>query len=155
MAFFSLKLHDVYLERPQMQFRFACKTDKAKIKHFYKQQRYSAGFKGFDKTLLVIEKDIIIAAAIVSKIEQQNHQYLLHGLLVAKQYQGMDIASNILSRLTSHFTPLFCFAERSLQSLYLKNGGKLVDLDTLSGTLQTRFNTYHKHSRDLCIFKLS
>jgi len=138
-----------------IEFRLASKIDKASIKRFYKQQKYSAGFMGLDHTMLALVNDAIIGAVIVSKIEESNSQYLLHGLVVAQQYRGQQIASSLIKHMTKRFTSIYCFADSSLQNFYLNNGAALSSEDNLSTTLANRLNAYLKHSPKLNVFHLS
>ena len=138
-----------------IEFRLANKTDKASIKRFYKQQKYSAGFMGFDHTILALVDEDIIGAVIVSKIEENNSQYLLHGLLVSQHYRGQKIASSLIKQMTKRYAPIYCFADNSLTRFYLNNGAKQSSEDELSMTLACRLNAYLKRSPTLNIFYLS
>jgi len=138
-----------------IEFRLATKTDKVSIKRFYKQQKYSAGFMGFDHTMLALVGESIIGAVIASKIEEHNSQYLLHGLVVSQHYRCQKIASSLIKQMTKRYAPIYCFADNSLTHFYINNGAKQSSEDELSMTLACRLNAYRKYSPTLNIFYLS
>jgi len=110
---------------------------------------------GYDHTILALVGEAIIGAVIVSKIEENNSQYLLHGLVVSTSYRGQKVASSLINQIIKHYSPIYCFADSSLQNFYLNNGGKLANENELSVTLSTRLNAYRKKSLPLLVFKLS
>lgn len=96
-------------------------VDKKAIKAFYKNERYSAKFKGFDLAYGAfsagVKSDInddkngalcqvdttkkkeqnLLATVIISQLHQDNTQALLHGLVTAASARGKGIASRLLS----------------------------------------------------------
>ena len=109
-----------------IEFRLANKTDKASIKRFYKEQKYSAGFMGYDHTMLALVGETIVGAVIVSRIDENNSQYLLHGLVISKGYRDQKIASTLINQIKKRYAPIYCFADSSLANFYLKKRCKKV-----------------------------
>ncbi len=96
-------------------------ANKKAIKAFYKNERYSAKFKGFDLAygafLAGAKSDVndnknralchidttkqegqnLVATVIISQLHKDNTQALLHGLVTASSARGKGIASRLLS----------------------------------------------------------
>ncbi|MCH2055633.1 MAG: GNAT family N-acetyltransferase [Thalassotalea sp.] len=96
-------------------------VDKKAIKAFYKNERYSAKFKGFDlaygafsagaksdvnhdESRILDSADTtaqqelaLVASVIISQLHQDNTQALLHGLVTASSARGKGIASRLIS----------------------------------------------------------
>lgn len=127
----------------------ANKADKKALLRFYKSQHYSASFMGFDSGYIIKnECEEIIASVIVSQLEADNQQALLHGLVVAKQHRKKGLAKKlILHCLTEHNT-IVCFAHEQFKALYQKAGFSRLQAQQveqhLNQLLVTRFRTYHK-----------
>ncbi|QBG36720.1 GNAT family N-acetyltransferase [Litorilituus sediminis] len=136
----------------------ATKADKKAILRFYKQQHYSARFIGLDHCYFIKHQNIIIACVIVSKLTQDNPQYLMHALFVDKEFRQQSLASQLIQHVTSKHSPLICFAKQALSKLYLINNMRAI-CDTqaqssLSTALQLRFNSYKNKEPSLTVFAL-
>jgi N-acetylglutamate synthase-like GNAT family acetyltransferase len=130
------------------------KSDKKTIKRFYKLQRYSARYIGLDHCFCISEGPDIIAAMIISQINKSNDQYLLHGLVVDKNFQHQGLALALLDKACTNFTNLVCFADSELSSLYLKANFTQVESHFLSVELFERYHQYQKTKKHLIIFSV-
>ena len=130
----------------------AGKTDKKDIKRFYKQQHYNASFIGQDRTFLIKDNHLIVAAVIVSLISTDNHQALLHGLLVNKTYRKQNLATTLLNFTSKQYDALICFAEPAQEKFYIKRGFSIEHQQHLSPCLLSRYLAYKKKKTDLLIF---
>ena len=92
----------------------ADKTDKKAIQGFYKQQHYSAGFIGYDRTYLIKQQQQIIASVILSRITVDNPHELLHALVVDKVFQHQGLASRLLRYVKQNHATFSCFANAKL-----------------------------------------
>jgi N-acetylglutamate synthase-like GNAT family acetyltransferase len=132
----------------------AVKSDKKTLKRFYKLQRYSASYIGLDHCFYISQGQNIIAAMIISQINKSNAQYLLHGLVVDKNFQHQGLALALLDKACTNFTNLVCFADSELSSLYLKANFTQVESHFLSAELFNRYHQYHKTKKHLIIFSV-
>lgn len=154
-------------------FRFAQISDKKQLKRFYKQEHYSAGFKGFDIAYGVFDKEQLISAVIISQLTPDNTQALLHGLVTKKikQNQGhaskllnyclvsyqkvglADITDNLsnISNISNTMESIVCFIEPKLRAFYLQHQFTEQPITALNDTLKPRFNAYQKYQADLLI----
>ena len=130
----------------------AGKTDKKDIKRFYKQQHYNASFIGQDRTFLIKDNHLIVAAVIVSLISTDNRQALLHGLLVNKTYRKQNLATTLLNFVSKEYNDLVCFAVPAQENFYLKRGFSIEHQQHLSPCLLSRYLAYKKNKTDLQIF---
>ena len=144
-----------------LSLRQATKQDKAKIKRFYKRQRYSASFMGRDCCFIVEDSqlastDNIVAAVIISCINTNNEQALLHALVVDKTLRSQGIASGLLNTCLQHHEQVVCFADESLTKLYCQNRfTKLSESEHhhyLTPTIKERFSLYKKKQPSLTAF---
>lgn len=142
----------------QFTIELATKANKKAILRFYKQQRYSARFIGLDYCYIIQHHKVIIASVIVSKLTQDNPQYLMHALVVTQEFRQKSLASYLIQHVAAIHQPIVCFAKQELASLYLKNNmRKLCDkqIETqLGSTLKPRFNTYKQKESTLTAFTL-
>ncbi|PKI12935.1 GNAT family N-acetyltransferase [Colwellia sp. 12G3] len=151
----------------------AKKSDKKSILRFYKDNHYSARFIGYDTCYLIKKNDKIIASVILSLGENRPEisqigedilltksrakpQYLLHALFVTPDYRKLGYAESLLKHSITHHQQLVCFAQTSLNKLYLNNGFTLLfdDLmsECLTPTLLNRFKQYSKHKTELKVY---
>lgn len=132
------------------------KSDKKAIVRFYKAQHYSASFLGFDQVYYIKEKQQIIAAMIVSKINPQHNHHFLHALVVDKLFQQQGIASKLLQFALTYHQPLVCFANENLSSFYIKNCLLKLTNDQIAVEvpehLLLRFESYRKKHSQLKVF---
>ncbi|XQW86397.1 GNAT family N-acetyltransferase [Thalassotalea piscium] len=130
----------------------ATKSDKKKILAFYKKQRYSARFLGFDQSYFITKSDDIIACVIVSKINANNSQLFLHALVTDKQHTHQKLASRLLQHCADNYHSLICFADQSLTPLYANNNFTLVSSNDLCEELKHRFTIYQAKNKYLLPF---
>lgn len=133
------------------------KKDKKSVKRFYKQHNYSASYIGLDKNYLILKNNEIIASVIVSLSNIENTQHLLHGLVVAKEYQGQGFASRLLHYVSQNHKQVVCFAENKLAKFYQKNSFQQVASNSSPKEVLTiknylRFEAYIKNKPNLSIF---
>ena len=140
------------------------KSQKKLIKQFYKSQRYSASYKGLDTVFIAKHEQQIIGSLIVSQIEPENGQYLLHGFIIDKNYRNMGVAASLhqfaVTSLVEEHTrekqhsihEITCFADKSLADFYHKLGYNTQAQGHLNDTLLPRFIAYQKHQNELVIF---
>ncbi|TRX56314.1 GNAT family N-acetyltransferase [Thalassomonas sp. M1454] len=133
-----------------MKIQLAEKSDKKSIKRFYKNNNYSASFMGNDTCYLMKLNDEIIAAVVISNIDDCN---FLHALVVNNKYQHKGLASQLLKHSLVKHSTLYCFADRSLNPLYSANNYIQIDPSILPEQLQTRFFCYHKKNNQLSAFR--
>jgi len=132
----------------------AIKTDKKSLMRFYKQQHYSAGLLGFDNVYIIKCEEVIIAAVIVSALEQDNPQLFLHGLVVDDKFRQQGLAGRLLKHIRSIHSsqPVICFASVELSEFYHKNGFKLSQVKQLFPPLLSRYLQYKKTNNELLVF---
>ena len=132
----------------------AQKTDKKDLLRFYKQQQYSARFLGYDQAFFIKTNNNshIIAAVIISTINEHSPQTLLHALVVDKKHRHQQLASALLQHCISQRLTLVCFADKALTRLYINNGFSAVAPTTLTVELQQRFVSYHTKNTHLMPF---
>lgn len=119
------------------------KTNKKALLRFYQHNRYSARFIGFDQAYYCTdEKQNIRASVIVSKISNDNSQWLLHALLTDKSYQQQGLASALIKYCQNHHQPLVCFVDEKLTTFYYTRHFKKIPSTQLSPALQTRYFAY-------------
>lgn len=145
-----------------IDYRIALKADKKDIARFYKQQHYSASNKGFDVCVLAINNNAIIGIAIVSLIQKEAVQGLLHGVVVDKQFWRLGIASELIKQVgklavstyenTQH---IVCFIEPPLAKLYKGLAFMPFLADELEIELFNRFNRYRQYQGNLKIYAQS
>jgi len=131
----------------------AAKTDKKAVKHFFKQQKFSAGFIGLDHCYYVKSAGDIVAAVIISQIKPNLNQLLLHGLVVDKKFRLKGVASRILTFLKQKYKLLICFADKDLVSFYQDNDFHLICISELNDELSGRYKQYQLKNNQLLIFK--
>ena len=152
-----------------MSVELAKKSEKKSIQRFYKANRYSASFIGFDSCYLIKQGEVIIACVIISRCEQPDkstdkllacsagkYQYFLHGLVVAPTFRGQGLATKLLKYALEHYQPIICFAKESLTHLYLTHGFTLVESSAveqvLLPSLTRRFIGYSAKENSLRAF---
>ena len=139
-----------------MNIATAEKSNKKAILRFYKSQNYSASFLGYDQCYFICDKQIIIAAMIVSKIAAKHQHYFLHALVVDNQYQRQGLASQLLRHALQITQPLICFANESLSSFYMQNNMLKLTHDQIVKKLPEhlflRFERYRKKQLQLKVF---
>jgi hypothetical protein len=130
----------------------ALKQDKKHLLRFYKQQRYSARFIGFDHTYMVKNNHEIIAAVIVSALTEQSPQFFLHALVVAGSFKKQGIANLLLKHVQQHHNNIICFASPPLAPLYTGRNFTVINEEQLSYQLINRFQRYKNTKPCLAIF---
>ena len=142
---------------------------KPSLKHFYRSQRYSAKFKGYDQAFTITDSATeqrnsqtlannqqIIAAVMISQLQLTHSQALLHALVVEKLRQKHGLAKQLLNyslnQCTLPVAQIVCFANVSLAKLYLACGFVLGTEAELTSLLQERYISYRKHQPELKIF---
>ena len=151
----------------QFSIQLAPKSAKKSIQRFYKQQNYSASFIGYDNCYLVSNNDQIIACVIISRSTAENHQWLLHGLVVDKAYQNLGLGRAMLSYVTQQHYPLVCFAKKKLSLFYLRSAfeifeyqnDSIIDHENNEALIRIvspcnlkRYLSYRQYQADLAIF---
>ena len=141
-----------------LNFSPATKSDKSAIKCFYKEQCYSARFIGHDFGYLLHQDQTIIGSALISTITAASTQALLHGLVVAKDYQQRGLGSQLLDFALGQYQllgqcpkTLIAFCQPELLSLYQKHGFLETDSNKLNHLLAPRFSSYQKKQPELLI----
>lgn len=136
--------------------KLADKSDKKNIIRFYKAQRYSASFIGYDKTYLAINEldNSVVGIVIVSFSNNINQQGLLHGLFVKAEYRHQAIARKLLHTALKSHNQIICFAATELSSFYQKMGFNPTTIHEafIAEVNLTRFNAYQKNMPSLAIF---
>ncbi|NMP32574.1 GNAT family N-acetyltransferase [Thalassotalea sp. M1531] len=142
-----------------MQFNYVKTHDKKQVKAFYKAQGYSAGLKGYDHLFVVMDNQQVIACAIVSLIESNSTQALLHGVVVDKNYLRQNIATKLINfaanQLPRQVVQLVCFSHVKLKHLYLKSHFVEAKCNELINTLDSRFKAYQSKQPELAVFRRS
>lgn len=128
------------------------KSDKKDIQRFYKSERYSACFIGYDQSFIIKERGEIIASVIVSARFENFESFFLHGLVVTKQYRNKGIAHAMLNYISEFFTPLYCFCEQALCRVYLSANFKQINEHALPNDLQQSYCRYKIKQPTLCCF---
>lgn len=119
---------------------------------FYQQQRYHASFMGNDNCFVAKLNNDIVGAVIVSTI---NQHHLLHALVVRPAQRRQGIASQLAKQCISNNTPLYCFADKSLKSFYLRLSFKQLEICQLPHALAKRYSSYSKKNKSLLAFVAS
>ena len=132
------------------------KSNKKALLRFYKAEHYSARLIGHDKWYFISEKDLIIAAVIVSEIGQAEIQYFLHGLVTSKAYQNRGLASKLIAHVQLLNPNIVCFADNSMSPFYLtkqfiKISQQAIKISLVEG-LSLRFFCYMSSKPDLRVF---
>ncbi|REL27235.1 N-acetyltransferase [Thalassotalea euphylliae] len=139
------------------------------LKQFYRSQRYSAKFKGYDQAFIITDTVLeeknrqeqaheqqIIAAVIISQLQLAHSQALLHALVVNKQHQKQGLAKQLLNYSLNHcslpVTQTVCFANANLAKLYQACGFAFGTECELTSLLRDRYISYSKHQPELKIF---
>ena len=139
-----------------MKITLANKTNRKKIRQFYKCQRYSVRFMGLDNCYYIEKNNLIIASVIISKINKTNNQHFLHALAVDVNYQGQGIATLLLQHVQKNHQPLVCFAAQELSYLYLQSNMKEIQSNYLEAQLNdilfSRFIQYKRNKKFLKAF---
>ncbi|REL29277.1 GNAT family N-acetyltransferase [Thalassotalea euphylliae] len=153
---------------------FSADANKNDVKRFYRNQNYSAKFKGYDQAFVASENSSaespsylhnnlsnnIIGSVIISQLRQGNKQALLHGLVVSQSYRGKGLGKKLTKHALKHCSlevdHIICFAEPHLTQFYVSCGFSLVDKNSitanLSPELAARFTSYQKYQASLAIF---
>lgn len=128
-------------------------THNKSIKRFYKSHRYSASLMGYDHVYQVKKNETIIACAIVSYQNKDNHQSLLHALVVDSKYQKQGIASKLIHYICQQHKHIVCFCQSSLVQLYLKSQFTRCAMNALTLVNQKRLLRYQT-TKDLvsCLY---
>lgn len=152
----------------------ATKVDKKDILRFYKSQHYAARYIGQDHCYVIKMNDTIIACAMISAGQENRQFWLLHALVIDKQYRGNGLASKLIQTLISKqekskpstslmleselatYPNIVCFADTQLKQLYISNGFTLhnsnEDIQQLPEEFQQRLLRYRKKQNNLCCF---
>ncbi|WP_076417843.1 GNAT family N-acetyltransferase [Colwellia sp. UCD-KL20] len=132
----------------------ATKQDKKNIKRFYKDNKYSASFMGYDHTYLIKRDNIIIGSVIISYITNNSQYGLLHALLITEFHRRKGYAQLLIKRLQNEHSHIICFADKKLQPFYINMGFKkdVNDELPLPNYLLKKFNNYLRNKKDLKVF---
>ena len=126
------------------------KSDKKDIKRFYKNNHYSASFMGNDQCFMIKDDNAqIIAAVIVSVISDKP---FLHALVVNQNERGTGRATQLLEHCQSISPMIYCFADLSLNRLYIASNFKSIDQEQLPASLHSRFQRYKQQNNTLTAF---
>ncbi len=125
-----------------MMFNKSTKEDKKSIKHFYKRERYSASFMGYDHCYTATYNNEIIGSVILSYINKTNKYALLHALYVSPLYRNNGYANELINHACNVHKHVVCFADKSLDGFYKNNGFINTSSDGIPLYLQQRFNRY-------------
>jgi len=127
------------------------KTNKKKIKRFYKNNNYSASLIGYDETYIITIEEEIIGSVIISYQNQNNNCALLHALLINKNHRNNSYANQLIETVRKQHHYLVCFTERKLIKLYKQNGFIECDVNEIPSFLSNRYQSYLKKNTDLII----
>jgi len=127
----------------------AIKSDKKAIQRFYKQQKYSASFLGFDHCYLIKSNGTIIASVIISFIESNNQQAFLHALVVDKKHQKRGIATKLINSIESNYSSIICFANSNMIDFYQKLDFQVTNSELIKPIIEKRFIRYKQNSPNL------
>ncbi len=152
----------------------ATKVDKKDILRFYKSQRYAARYIGQDHCYFIKINDAIIACAMISAGQENGQFWLLHALVIDKQYRGNGLARKLIQTLISQqekskrstsimleselatYPNIVCFADTQLKPFYISNGFILhntcEDIQQLPIEFRQRLLRYQEKHNDLCCF---
>ena len=128
------------------------KSDKKAIKRFYKQQKYSASFIGFDHCYFIKHHNQIVACVIISFIRENHLQALLHALVVDKNYQGLGLAKQLIFNIDCHYKSLVCLADKTLTLFYQKLGFKHSTPNQINEDIEQRYLQYVQKNKTLLRF---
>lgn len=133
-----------------MAIQTAEKSDKKDIKRFYKDNHYSASFMGNDQCFMIKNnKAQIIACVIVSTISDTP---FLHALVVSQNMRGSGLATQLLAHCQLISVHIYCFADLSLNRLYISSQFKSIDQGQLPASLHSRFQRYKQKNNTLSAF---
>lgn len=135
-----------------MLFNKSKKEDKKHIKNFYKTERYSASFMGYDHCYTASYNNKIIGCAILSYINQGNEYALLHALYITPLYRNNGYANKLINHVCNEHKHIVCFADKSLHGLYKKNGFINTLPKNIPNDLQQRFNRYAIKNGNLTVY---
>lgn len=152
----------------------ATKVDKKDILRFYKSQRYVARYIGQDQCYFIKMNDTIIACAMISAGQENGQFWLLHALVIDKQYRGNGLARKLIQTLISQreksnrstslmlegelatYPNIICFADTQLKPFYISNGFTLhntnEDIQKLPNEFRQRLIRYQEKQDSLCCF---
>ena len=133
------------------------KSHKKEVLRFYKSVGVNAGYKGFDYVYGKRDsQDNIIACVFVSTLTESNNIALLHGLAVDNHYRHQQIASALINHVVVKHSPIVCFANLSLASLYEKHQMFMLssrDIESqLTDIIKSRYTSYLKCQPELKVF---
>jgi len=128
------------------------KANKKDTLRFYKLNNYSARYIGYDHTYTVTLEGKIIGAAIISYQSENNHYALLHALLITPSHRNKSYAKQLILKIMNDHHHIICFAEKSLERLYLNNGFSKSVSNKLPDYLIKRYESYVKKSKELVVF---
>lgn len=146
--------------RESITIRLAKKADKRQIKNFYKTNKYSASFMGYDTSYIALADNRIIACVILSYISKNNNQALLHALYVENNYRIQGIAKELVSYAKREHKSVACFALNTTSDFYYTLNFNQIQKDmtdlTTTGLLSTinieKYVQYKKHIPNLSAF---
>ncbi|MGB2740806.1 MAG: GNAT family N-acetyltransferase [Cognaticolwellia sp.] len=148
----------------------ANKTDKKDINRFYKTQRYAASFIGQDQAYFIKQNKNIIACVIISAGQENGLFWLLHALVIDAEHRGSGMASLLLRTIIAEqvikkdkpvvrYAKIICFADQTLQALYLSNKfiryNTVKDIAQLPDEFHRRFLRYRINHNNLCCYLYS
>ena len=142
----------------------ATKADKKDIVRFYKNKRYAASYIGQDHCYFIKADNEIIACAMVSAGQENGEYWLLHALVVNKEYQDRGIASQLLQTICAkkcrheqiQCHQILCFADTALSTFYYSNQfinyNAEHDIAQLPKEFKHRYVSYRKKQKSLQCF---
>lgn len=128
------------------------RKDKKSIKKFYKGEHYSASFMGYDHCYTATYNNEIIGSVILSYVNKINEYALLHALYISPLYRNNGYANKLINYACNEHNNILCFADKSLDGFYKKNGfteAKPIDIPFY---WQQRFNHYSIKNTNLTIY---
>lgn len=132
------------------------KSNKKALLRFYKTEHYSARLIGRDKWYFISDKDLIIAAVIVSQIGQAKTQYFLHGLVTSAAHKNQGLASQLIAHVQLLNQNIVCFADNSMSAFYLTKRFIKIPKQTINTVLvkelSLRFSRYKIRKPELHVF---
>lgn len=128
------------------------KSDKRKLQRFYKSQKYSASFMGYDHFYLLTIDEEILGAVMISYLSQTNKYGLIHALVVSQNYQHKGYASELIKKIKSEHSDIICFADYKLSKLYTGVGLHIELPKNIPNYLTERYKSYKLKNESLAIF---
>ncbi|MCJ8320558.1 MAG: GNAT family N-acetyltransferase [Colwellia sp.] len=128
------------------------KEDKKAIKRFYKQQRYSASFIGFDHCYFIKSSDTIVASVIVSFIESNNQQAFLHALVVDRKFQKKGLATQLINAIDCGYSSITCFSNSNMTIFYQNFDFQIAGSSLIKPIIEKRFRQYKQKNPKLLRF---